>query len=183
MARNKRLPIIAFAFVCLSAWIVTAQESPPLDGPKRPLSDELLGQMVGNWRLAGTIMGRNAEHNVDAAWVLNHQFLRIHEQAADPKSSDPPYEAMVMIGYDNASDRYVAHWMDVYGGRFSETLGFGQRNGDAIEFVFEYPDGPFRTAFRWQPDQKQWLWSMRTKDRTGRWVDFSNLVLSRREGK
>lgn len=38
-------------------------------------------------------------------------------------SSPPNYEAMVFIGYDNTSERYVVHWIDVFGGRFSETLG------------------------------------------------------------
>jgi hypothetical protein len=33
------------------------------------------------------------------------------------------------------------------GGRFSETLGYGTRDGNAIRFVFEYPDGPFRTTY------------------------------------
>jgi hypothetical protein len=83
-----------------------------------------------------------------------------------------------MIGYDNVSERYVAHWLDVYGGRFSETLGYGTRSGDQIEFVFEYPDGPFRTTFRWMADKKQWQWQMRTKNSAGKWVDFSNLTLT-----
>jgi hypothetical protein len=30
------------------------------------------------------------------------------------------YEAMVFIGYDNTSERYVAHWIDIFGGRFSK---------------------------------------------------------------
>lgn len=56
---------------------------------------------------------------------------------------DPPaYDAHVYIGHDNASDRYVAHWIGLFGGRWSETLGFGSRDGDSIRFVFEYPDGP-----------------------------------------
>lgn len=35
------------------------------------------------------------------------------------------------------SERYVAHWLDVFGGRFSETLGFGKREGNSIRFLFE----------------------------------------------
>ncbi|HEY8226282.1 MAG TPA: hypothetical protein VIG25_13455 [Pyrinomonadaceae bacterium] len=33
------------------------------------------------------------------------------------------YEAMVFIGYDNTSERYVAHWIDIFGGRFSKDEG------------------------------------------------------------
>ena len=127
--------------------VYAAQEQPPaLDGPRVILQDPLLDKMVGNWKVGGTIRGRTVEQSVEAQWVLNHQFLQIHEKGApDSKTAGPAYEAMVMIGYDHTSERYVAHWMDIYGGRFSETLGYGVRSGDQIEFVFEYPDGPFRT--------------------------------------
>jgi hypothetical protein len=32
----------------------------------------------------GTLMGRPAMHTVEAKWVLNHQFLEIHEWASPP---------------------------------------------------------------------------------------------------
>jgi hypothetical protein len=49
---------------------------------------------------------------------LDHQFLRLEmKDVATP----PAYEATVYIGYDKTGERYVAHWLDVFGGRFSET--------------------------------------------------------------
>jgi hypothetical protein len=36
--------------------------------------------MLGSWRLNGKIAGRQVEHTVDTDWVLNHQFLRLHEK-------------------------------------------------------------------------------------------------------
>ncbi|PYX86674.1 MAG: hypothetical protein DMG68_14655 [Acidobacteria bacterium] len=176
MRRLRRTVILTT--LCLSG-MLWAQNAPvPLDGPKRIFHDDLLEQLAGKWRLSGTIMGRNAEHDVQAEWVLNHQFLRVHEKEIVPAKTDAvPYEAIVMIGYDNASERYVAHWMDVYGGRVSETLGYGRRAQDAVEFVFEYPDGPFRTTFRWLPDKKQWQWLMKTKNASGIWADFGSMTL------
>jgi hypothetical protein len=99
-------------------------------------------------------MGRNAQHNVDAGWVRNHQSLKIHEPA-DRNSGNPPYEAMFMIGSGNTSDRCPAHWRGVSRGRFSETLVlvYGQRIGDAVEFLFDYPDRPLCTTFRSLPDK------------------------------
>jgi hypothetical protein len=91
---------------------------------------------------------------------------------------------MVMVGYDNASERYVAHWTDVFGGRFSETLGYGKRSGNDIEFIFEYPDGPFHTTFRWNPEPQQWQWLMRGKsDKDGKWFEFGDMRLTRIKGK
>ncbi len=167
-------------FVLFAGAAVGQEQAAPLDGPRQIFQDELLGRMAGKWRMTGTIRGQSAEQSVEADWVLNHQFLRIHEVGAtDPKTGKPGYEAHIMVGYDSASERYVAHWMDVYGGRFSETLGYGVRSGEQIEFVFEYPDGPFRTVFRWSAEKREWQWLMRTKDAKGKWVDFAMLVLSR----
>jgi hypothetical protein len=175
----QKLVVFLFCFA-LPAW---AQEQvPPLDGPHRTFQDELLSNLAGSWKMSGIIRGQNATHSVDSQWVLNHQFLQIHEKSLDaPADGRPAYEAMVMVGYDNASERYVAHWTDIYGGRVSETLGYGTRSGDQIEFVFEYPEGPFRTTFRWLADRKQWQWHMRTKNETGKWIDFADLILARRE--
>ena len=68
---------------------------------------------------------------------------------------------------------------DCWRWRFSETLGYGIRDGDAIEFVFEYPDGPFHTTFRWNAADKTWHWLMRTKDKSGKWVEFASMTLTK----
>ena len=155
-------------------------QTPPQDGPNRVFHDELLDKMVGKWKLTGKIMGRTAYHTVEAAWVLNHQFLKIEEiDLADHPAGEVPYHAMVLVGYDNTSERYVAHWLDVFGGRFSETLGYGVRAGSEIKFVFEYPDGPFHTTFRWVSNEDSWQWLMETKDKHGKWAEFGTMSLTR----
>lgn len=159
-----------------------AQDSAELDGPKHQFQDPFLENLVGSWKLTGKVMGTGAEHEVDAEWVLNHQFLRIHEKDENlPKDGNVPYEATIMVGYDNASERYVAHWLDIYGGRFSETLGYGTRTNNEVRFVFEYPDGPFHTTFRWLPDNKQWQWLMETKTKSGQWKQFADLTLTQKQ--
>jgi hypothetical protein len=177
---KHRLLILAICVSCISCFCTTQEQPAPSNEKGRTFQDDLLDKMAGQWKLSGTIRGKNVEHSVEAQWVLNHQFLQVHEKDL---ATAPAYEASVMIGYDNLSERYVAHWLDVFGGRFSETLGYGTRSGDQIEFVFEYPDGPFRTLFRWVPDKKQWQWQMRTKDNSGKWVEFSNLTLTSAGGQ
>jgi hypothetical protein len=158
--------------------------SQDLDGPKHVFNDALLDHMVGNWKLTGNVMGHTAEHTVSVEWVLNHQFLRIHEKDNASASNDRvPYEAMIMVGYDNTSERYVAHWNDVFGGRFSETLGYGTRAGDEIRFIFEYPDGPFHNTFRWNPETHQWKWFMQQKNKSGQWTEFADFTLTRASPK
>jgi hypothetical protein len=117
--------------------------------------------------------GRTTSSDLRGEWVLNHQFLLLHYR--EPQASrDTAYEAMVFIGYDKTSARYVAHWIDVFGGRLSETLGYGVRDGNAVQFVFEYPDGPFHNTFTFDSVKGLWTSLMRTKNARGEWVTFAD---------
>jgi hypothetical protein len=143
--------------------------------------DDLVDHLSGAWKVTGQVMGREAHHEVDAEWVLNHQFLKIHEKtAAGAPASEHRYEAIWFLGYDTVSERYVLHLIDIFGGRFSETLGSGTRNGNEIRFVFEYPDGPFHTTFRWSPEHEAWQWLLeqKDKDKDGKWGVFADLRLT-----
>jgi len=165
--------LAAVTVLCLCLGSALGQE--PLDGPNRIFRDELLDKLAGNWKLTRKIRGRTVENSVRAEWVLNHQFLLVHmKDVATPST----YEAMVYIGYDNASERYVVHWLDLFGGRFSETLGYGSRSGNSIKFVFEYPDGPFHNTFTWDEKTGGWNFLLETKDKTGKWVVFAEDTLN-----
>lgn len=145
-----------------------------------PWRDDLVDHMAGTWNLDGQVMGRDAHHKVEAEWVLNHQFLRIHEKTdSRAPSSERSYEAIWFLGYDTTSKRYVLHLMDIFGGRFSETLGYGSRHDNEIQFVFDYPDGSFHTAYRWSPSTDTWQWLMEQKDKDGKWTKFADLKLAR----
>jgi hypothetical protein len=162
---------------CLSAEHVThLQAQVPLDGRNRIFRDDFLDNLVGDWKLSRKIRGQSVDNSGKAEWVLNHQFLLVDMKDG---SKPPTYEAMVFIGYDNTSERYVAHWIDVFGGRFSETLGYGKRSGNSIKFVFEYPDGPFNNTFTWNPETKRWVFLMEQKDQTGNWSVFAEDTLRR----
>ncbi|HMK31370.1 MAG TPA: hypothetical protein VK473_16930 [Terriglobales bacterium] len=149
-------------------------------GPASEWRDELADHMAGTWKIEGKVMGRQAHHEVRAEWILNHQFLRIQEKtAASAPSEERHYEALWFLGFDALSERYVLHLIDVFGGRFSETLGYGTREGNSLRFVFEYPDGPFHTTFRWLPEEDAWQWLLEQKDNSGRWTTFADFRLTR----
>src|SRR5215831_12561045 len=141
-----------------------------------PWQDDLVSHLAGAWRLEGEVMGNAAHHDVQADWVLNHQFLRIQEKtAAGAPVSERRYDSVWYLGYDAISERYVLHLMDMFGARFSETLGYGIRDGNQIRFVFEYPDGPFHNTYRWNPKEDSWQWLMEQKNKEGKWVPFADL--------
>jgi hypothetical protein len=171
MTRNWISLLLFAAAVPAAAQNITA----PLDGVDHKFLDDTLEHLAGSWTMSGQILGHAVAHHVTAEWTLNHQFLHFHEKdTADP----PAYEVEVYIGYDNMSERYVAHWLDVFGGRFSETLGFGKRDGNSIRFLFEYPDGPFTNTFHWKPAEKKWQFVLETKGLEGKWSNFAILDLS-----
>ncbi len=119
------------------------------DGPNQIFQDGLLEQMVGKWKVSGRMGRQPIDHKCDVRWVLSHQFLQLHfldVSPTDPENRHPKYEAMVFIRRHNMSERYVAHWIDILGGRFSETLGYGTRRRDSsIMLLFEYLEAPSTT--------------------------------------
>jgi uncharacterized protein DUF1579 len=166
-------------FLVILAGIFLAPASLPAQAPAES-RDSLVDHLAGTWKVQGQVVGREAHHQVRAEWVLHHQFLRIEEKtSADAPRTESPYEALWFLGYDEVSERYVLHLIDVFGARYSETLGYGTRDGNQIRFVFEYPDGPFHTTFRWNPDKDSWEWLLEQKDKNGKWASFADLSFTR----
>jgi Protein of unknown function (DUF1579) len=176
MGRNFLLMTVAL-LTCFGSLQIATPAQQPLDGRERIFRDQLLDNLVGDWKITRKFKTRTAENTASIEWVLNHQFLLIKMKDVN---NPPQYEANIYVGYDNASDRYVAHWIDVFGGRFSETLGYGTRSGNIIKFVFEYPDGPFLNTFTWDPNKKSWTFLMQQKDQSGKWTLFAEDTLVRK---
>jgi hypothetical protein len=84
---------------------------------------------------------------------------------------------LMYVGYDPVSERFVAHLLDTFGARGSETLGYGIRSGDKLQFVFEYPSGPYHYTLSWDGKEKSWLFVLESKDRQGHWTTFSTQTL------
>jgi uncharacterized protein DUF1579 len=166
------------SLIVISPVIAPAQER--VNDPDRIFRDELLDNLTGEWKLIRKIRGRLVENSVNVDWVLNHQFLRIHMRDV---AAPPAYEAMVFIGYDNVDKRYVVHWLDAFGGGFSQTLGYGSRSGNSMKLLFAYPDGPFVNTLTWNPETKTWHFLMQQKQPDGKWTIFAEDDLSRVSSK
>jgi hypothetical protein len=139
--------------------------------------DDLLDKLTGQWKLSGEIGKRKVENNFSADWVLNHQFI---ELKFTDVASPPAYSGNWYIGYDCISERYVLHLLDNFGGRLSETPGYGTRSGQSIEFRFEYPDGPFINKLMYDAKSDSWQLHMTQKNAKGEWVVFGDEYLKRR---
>lgn len=137
--------------------------------PDETFQDDLLDKFLGDWNIVRKFKSRKAENRAKVSWILNHQFLLIDMRDVN----DPPrYEASIHIGYNPKEERYVAHWIDVFGGEFSETLGFGKRDGDSIEFTFKYPDGLLTNIFAYDSTRDIWTSKIDQQDESGNFVPF-----------
>jgi hypothetical protein len=169
----------SFRTIALLALITTAFQTPAQEMIKcndQRFNDPFMDKIAGTWSAGGKITGDSVIYHFNASWELNHQFmvLNIADTAANPQ-----YTAKVFIGYDCISERYVCHWLDNFGGRFSETLGYGTLKRNILEFRFEYPDGPFINMFIYNEKRNTWQMHTTTKNREGNWVTFGDIYLKR----
>jgi len=147
-----------------------------VDGRGGRFEDDLFANLEGEWLLTRQIRGTEARNSVTATWVLQHQFLLLRMRDL---ASPSRYEADVYIGYSQAARQYVAHWIDNFGGHYSG-IGRGRRDGNSVEFRFEYPDGPFYNTFSWDPASGTWSCHLESVGKDGARVTFARDRLVRR---
>jgi hypothetical protein len=144
------------------------------------LDDQLLNSLTGKWVLSGTIHKTSTTHDVDIQWVLNHQWVQIHEVSRQRLASDPTkpqYEAIVLIGWDANKQQYVVNWTDVYGGGFS-LRGYAEKLPSSIPMVFKSESGNFYTTFAYDEKTRTWSWDM-DNESNGKRQEFARLTMTR----
>jgi len=146
------------------------------DGPP-PLEDPFLDALSGHWTLTGSVMGREVVNEMSARWVLGHQFLELHlEDVAEP----PQYEALIFLGREAKTGRYIAHWLDVSGAGPSKVLGFGTRKEDTLVLFFDYSGTTFRDTFTLDPKAGTWTLLIESRPEGKAWSTFASYTASRR---
>lgn len=145
--------------------------------------DALLDHFTGNWLLHGTIAGRETTHDIEAEWVLGHQYIRFHELSRDKTpAGQSAYEAIVFIGMDPASSGYSCLWLDSTAGTglSAQGIAHGKRSGDEIAFLFQSKDGSnFHTTFIYSSATDTWHWIMDNEE-AGKLVPFARVKLTRK---
>jgi Protein of unknown function (DUF1579) len=159
---------------------------PAIPASAQPIQDPLLENLIGEWVLEGTIGGEQTTHDVAFEWVLQHQYVQMHEIAREKDAAGrPAYEALVTIGWDEPSQRYACLWLDSTGGGglVPEGLGYAAPSGDSIPFQFRFPDGsPFHTTFVYHRGSDTWEWQMDGENEDGTLQPFARVTLSRKGG-
>ena len=147
---------------------------------QKTFQDPLLDRMQGHWVMEGTIAHKPVVHDVTAAWVLQHQYLKIDEVARERNADGrPAYEATIYIGWVEATHRYACVWLDVFGSITNESLGSAVPAPDAIPFVFNNHDGTvIHTTMRWNQADGRWGWTI-DQGQEGKLSNFARLTLRR----
>jgi len=146
--------------------------------------DPLLDHMTGQWVLEGTVEGKQTTHDVTAGWVLNHEYIQLHETALEKDTQGrPAYDAIVFLGWDKKANQIACLWLDTTSGdglSAQTTIGHGKSSGNEIVFLFKGSDGSvFHTTFAYNPADDTWKWIMDGEEH-GKLQPFARLSLKRK---
>lgn len=146
---------------------------------QRPPS-ELLERITGRWVLEGTIAGKTTIHDVDARWVLNGQYVQLHEVSREQDAQGrPAYEAIVYFTWEPSRGEYSCLWLDSTSnaGLSNGVPGRAKPSRDELRLLFKYPDGStFHTTFSYDRKADTWQWNMDGEDK-GQLVPFARVTL------
>lgn len=143
------------------------------------LQDPLLDHMTGHWVLQGIIAGQQIVHDIDAQWVLAHQYIQFHEVSREKDAKgQPAYDAIVYIGWDSGLSQYSCLWLDSTGGGGLDGKGIAhaKRGSDQLAFLFL---GTFHTTFIYDKATDSWQWTMDDEEQ-GKLVPFARVKLLRK---
>jgi hypothetical protein len=160
----------------LFCWVSPFAQSPAAVPVK------LLDHLTGSWVLQGTIAGKLTTHDVQATWVLNREYVQLHEISREKNDSGgAAYEAIVYISWDVKSQQYTCLWLDSTAGGGLSAEGIARANlaGDSIPLIFTIsPSDQIRTTFSYDKTADKWQWLIDDVE-SGQPHRFANVTLTR----
>lgn len=122
----------------------------------------LLDHLAGSWLLQGRIAGKHTTHDVQARWVLRHEYLELHEVSREKNGlGEPAYEAIILLSWDPKLSQYACLWLDsTEGGALTSNVTCrATPSGDSIPFRFTIsPSDSIQTTFIYRKASDTWQW-------------------------
>jgi hypothetical protein len=168
--------------------ILPLATTPLHGGPQPPRSEQadpqrdLLEKLTGHWVLRGTIAKAQTTHDIDARWVLNKEYVEIHEVSREQAAAGKPqYEAMVYVVWDPKVGEYACLWLDTTGVAVfpPEGVGHAKPAPDKMSFLFKDPDGGIHTTFAYDRAKDEWSWTIDNESK-GTVTPFARVKLTRK---
>ena len=144
----KRLALLTTMFAAVT---VMAQQG--------PVNSPLLDHLAGKWVMQGTVGSHPVTHELEAEWVLQHRYLRLHEVSQEKNDKgEPQYEATVFVAWNEKTKQYACVWLDVYGSVTAESIGLAAPKDNILGFVFtdEHGETSFTNTFLYEPKNDSW---------------------------
>lgn len=168
----------------LTFLLVLGFEAASLVAAPEPANHVLLERLAGSWVLRGTLAGKVTTHDVTGSWILDGLYLELHERSRETDGKGKPqYEAVVLLGLDEATGEYQCLWLDSTGGGglIPTAFGRGKRSGDSIPFLFREADGTisFSNVFAYDAAAQAWTWQLDNVRKDGAYVPFGRVRLTR----
>jgi hypothetical protein len=155
-------------------------QSPSSDAP-----EALMDKMTGQWVMNGIIGKKQTTHDVDVAWVLKREYIRIHEVSRDKDAGGGiGYEAWIYLVWDAQKSEYAIMWLDNTAATnfAAEGIGHAKPDGDRIPFIFKTADGGgIRTTFAYGRKTDTWSWTIDNLDNVGNALSFAKVTLTRKK--
>lgn len=162
-------------FVCSSFALARGQSPDPMS---------LLDHLAGNWLLKGRVAGKQTTHEVQARWILRHEYLELHEVSRERDDhGEPAYEANILVSWDAKTHQYACLWLDstAGGALTSQVTCRATPSGDSIPFVFTIsPTDSIHTTFIYKPASDEWQWLIDNVT-NGKSDRFADVQLSKAE--
>lgn len=158
---------------------LAAQQPAP---PKADAQVALLDRLAGHWVLRGTIGKDSTTHDVDAQWMLNREYLQLHEVSRDKDAAGAPkYEAVIYVAWDAKSGEYKVLWLDnTAQWNFREAgIGHGKPAPDRIALLFSDPSGDDHTTFAYDRAKDRWTLTIDSETK-GVLKPFARTTLTRK---
>ena len=163
--------LVMKSLILISCSSIAFGQRPPRD------PTDLLDHLQGRWLLRGKIAGKPTIHDVQAHWILHHEYLELHEVSREKDAQGgPAYEAEVLVSWDQETNQYACLWLDstAGGALTSQVTCRANPSGDAIPFIFAISAADsIHTTFMYRQasDTWQWLIDNVTHGKTSRFAD------------
>ena len=159
--RNIRMTLITlFVFLAPCSFAQTAGDT------TRRFYDDLLDHFVGKWDVSATVHGQKFTLDRETEWVMDHQYLRIHEKSREVIPwLKIPFERTIFIGYNHGSKRYLVYELTVHGGDVPhepEGFYYAERTGNELKMVLtKGSEVVGKSQFTWDPVSRFWYFQGR----------------------
>ena len=130
------------------------------DTTKRQFHDELLDHLAGKWDVKATAHDEKFTLNLEAEWVMNHQYLHIHFKSREVVPwLNVPFEGEFFFGNNPSEKRYTVHEMTVHGDDgVYEGFCYAYQTGNEFKLMKKHAGSNDATVqrFTWDPKSKSW---------------------------